>query len=78
MSYYPEPDIHIRKKIKAELDLPNYAAKKESEYATYVDTYFNLSAYAAKKDSEHATATYVDTYVNLSATCWCYICRFRC
>ena len=51
---------------------------KESEYATYVDTYFNLSAYAAKKESEHATATYVDTYVNLSATCWCYICRFRC
>ena len=29
MSYYPEADIHIRKKIKAELDLPNYAAKKE-------------------------------------------------
>ena len=28
MSYYPEPDSHIRKKIKVELDMSNYATKK--------------------------------------------------
>ena len=28
MSYYPEPDSHIRNKIKVELDLSNYANKK--------------------------------------------------
>ena len=25
MSYYPEPDSHVRNKIEVELDLPNYA-----------------------------------------------------
>ena len=29
MSYYPEPDIHIRDKVKVVLDLPNYATKKD-------------------------------------------------
>ena len=28
MSYYPEPDIHIRDKVKFLLDLSNYATKK--------------------------------------------------
>ena len=28
MSYYPEPDSHIRDKVKVVLDLSNYAAKK--------------------------------------------------
>ena len=27
-SYYSEPDIHIRDKVKVELDLSNYATKK--------------------------------------------------
>ena len=29
MSYYPEPDSHIKAKVKAALDLTNYATKKE-------------------------------------------------
>ena len=46
MSYYPEPDSHIRDKVKVVLDLSNYATKKESEHATCVDrTYL-----AAKKN----------------------------
>ena len=28
MSYYPEPDNHIRDKVKVVLDLTNYAIKK--------------------------------------------------
>ena len=28
MSYYPEPDSHIRDKVKVVLDLWNYATKK--------------------------------------------------
>ena len=39
MSYYPEPDSHIR-------DLLNYAAKKELDHATSVNT----SDFSAKKD----------------------------
>ena len=46
MSYYPEPDSHIRNKIKIELDLSNYTTKKELEHATGIDT----SDLAAKKD----------------------------
>ena len=38
MSYYPEPDIHIRDKVKVVLNLSNYATKKESDHATGVDT----------------------------------------
>ena len=45
MSYYPEPDSHIRDKIKGVLDLWNYATKKELKYATGADT----SNLAAKK-----------------------------
>ena len=28
MSYYPEPDSHIRDKVKVVLDLSNYATKR--------------------------------------------------
>ena len=28
MNYYSEPEIHIRNKVKAVLELPNYATKK--------------------------------------------------
>ena len=45
MSYYPEPDSHIRDKVKVILDLTNYATKKELEHATVIDT----SDLAAKK-----------------------------
>ena len=47
MTYYPEPDSHIRDKVKVLLDLSNYATKIELEHATDIDT-FDL---AAKKDS---------------------------
>ena len=46
MSCHPEQDRHIRNKIKVELDLSNYVAKKELDHATGVDT----SDVAAKKD----------------------------
>ena len=46
MSYYPEPDSHIRDKVKVVLDLSDYATKKELEYATGID----MSDLAAKKD----------------------------
>ena len=46
MGYYPEPDSHIRGKVKAVLDLSNYATKKELDHAKVVDT-FDLPA---KKD----------------------------
>ena len=45
MSYYPEPDGHIKAKVKIGLDLSNYVTKKELEHATCVDT----SDLAAKK-----------------------------
>ena len=28
MSYYPEPDSHVREKVKAVFDLSNYGTKK--------------------------------------------------
>ena len=45
MSYYPEPDSHVRDKVKIVLDLSDYATKKELEHATGIDT----SDLAAKK-----------------------------
>ena len=33
MSYYPEPDSHIRNKIEVGLDLSNYATKKQLDHA---------------------------------------------
>ena len=39
MSYYPEPDSHIRDKVKVVLDLSYYTTKKEFDHATGVDTF---------------------------------------
>ena len=47
MSYYPEPDIYIRDKVKVVLDFSKYPTKKEFDPATGVDT----SDLAAKKYS---------------------------
>ena len=44
MSYYPEPDSHIRDKFKVVVNLSNYAAKKLN-HATGVD----ISDFAVKK-----------------------------
>ena len=46
MSSYPEPDNHIRNKVKVVLDLSNYAKEKELNHATGDET----SDLAAKKD----------------------------
>ena len=37
MSFYPEPDSHIRDKVKVVLELSNYATKKELEHVTGID-----------------------------------------
>ena len=46
MSYYPEPDVHVRAKGKVVLDMSSYATKKELHHATGIDT----SDLAANKD----------------------------
>ena len=46
MYYYPEPDRHIRDKVKLVLDLPNYSTKIELDQATGID----ISDLAAMKD----------------------------
>ena len=46
MTYYPEPDCHIRDKVKVILDSSNYATEKELDHDTGVD----ISDLAAKKD----------------------------
>ena len=46
MSFYPEPDSHVREKVKVVLDFSKYATKKALEHATGVDT----SKLAAKSD----------------------------
>ena len=38
MSYDPEPDIHVRDKVKVLLELCNYATEKEFEHAAGIDT----------------------------------------
>ena len=38
MSYYPEPDLHIRDRVKAVLELKNYTTIKELDHATGGDT----------------------------------------
>ena len=45
MSYYPEPDSHIKVKVKVVLDLSNCATKNKLEHARGIDT----SDLAAKK-----------------------------
>ena len=46
MSYYSEPDSHIKEKVKVVLDLSNYTTKNELQHVTDFDT----SDLAAKKD----------------------------
>ena len=46
MNYYPEPNSHIRKKVKVVLYMSNYALKKELEHAAGIDA----SDLGAKKD----------------------------
>ena len=38
MNYYPEPDSHIRDKVKVVLELSYYVTKKELYHVTRVDT----------------------------------------
>ena len=38
MSYYSEPESHIRDKVKVVLDLSHYATKEELDHAKGVDT----------------------------------------
>ena len=38
MSFYQEPDTHIRDKVKIVLEFSNYATKEQLEYATCIDT----------------------------------------
>ena len=45
MGHYPEPDSHIRYKVKILIDLSNYATKNKLEHVTDIDT----SGLAAKK-----------------------------
>ena len=60
MSYFPEPCIHSKNKIRFELDLSNYARKSDLESATGVDTpkfakkidLASLKAVAGKLDIE--------------------------
>ena len=46
MSFYLEPDSHIRDKVKVVIDFYKFATKKELDHATGVD----ISDLAAKKD----------------------------
>ena len=38
MSCYPEPDSHIKYKVKVVLEYSSYATKKELKYAAGIDT----------------------------------------
>ena len=65
MSYYQEPDSHIRDKVKVVLDVSHYATKKELKDATGIDT----SALVAKRDLIAQKAEVdkidIDTLVNV-------------
>lgn len=61
MCYYPKQNSHISEKVKAVLDLLNYAPKKELEHYAGVDTYdiaakdfFALKVEADKPDDDDA------------------------
>ena len=45
MTYYPEPDRHIRDKVKVVWELSNYATKTKLKHSTGINT----SDLAAKK-----------------------------
>ena len=47
MRHYPEPDSHIRDKVKVILDSSNYTSKKKKDHATGI---INTSVLDAKKD----------------------------
>ena len=47
MNDYPEPDSHIRDKVKVISHLPNYATRKKLNRATG----FDITDLAAKKNS---------------------------
>ena len=42
MNYYPEPDSHIRDKVRVVLALSYYATKKDLDHPTSLDTSFIL------------------------------------
>ena len=50
MSFIPEPDSHIKHKMKAELDLSNYATKSELKQAAGVDTWGFAKTASLKSD----------------------------
>ena len=60
MSYYPEPDNHIRDKVEVVLELANYATKIELDHVTGVDT----SDSAAKKRFVALKAEADKLYIN--------------
>ena len=66
MIYYPEPDIHIRDKVKTVLDLSNYATKKELDHATGVADTSDLVAkkYFIALKAE-VGKLYISKFVNL-------------
>ena len=67
MSYYPEPDSHIREKVKVVFGLSNYTTKKELDYAT-IDT----SDLAVKKDfitlKDEAEKLDIDKLANITTS----------
>ena len=68
MSFYPEPDSHIRDKLTVVLDLFNYATNKELKHATGVD----ISDLTVKKDFIDSKAESdkldIDKLVNVRTT----------
>ena len=60
MSYCPEPDSHIRGKVKVVLNVSNYATEKELKDATGVDT----SNLGAKSDFIALKAEDDELYIN--------------
>ena len=60
MSYYPEPDGHIRDEVKVVLDLWNYETKKELDHAAGCD----ISDLPSKKDFLALKAEVDKLYIN--------------
>ena len=60
MSYYSEPDGHIRDKVKVVLDLWNYETKKELDHAAGCD----MSDLPPKKDFLALKAEVDKLYIN--------------
>ena len=68
MSYYPEPDGHIRDKVKVALDLWNYETKKELGHAAGCD----ISHLPSRKDflalKAEVDKLYINKLVNVSTS----------